>query len=320
MKRILLTIVIGVLACTVASTPTYAADNVSLGVYPPLSHINTPAGRTVSVPLVIENFAAQPVSLSISFQEFTASSSENGQVAYGENTPDFNTLRKRMTLYEGTDALRTLELTGKQKKELLLTVVIPPNEPVKDYYFSVWFINELSPDLGTDDLNSNSSITTIKGGIATNILLSIGKREKPTIAVTDFSTAQFFEKGPVPFNVRITNKGKQLQQVSGEIQIHNMFGMLIGKIPLEKSYILAGTSRRFSGSKQNEQPGSILWSEDFLLGMYTATVILNSSDDIPSIQQSLRFYSFPTILFIKLFITTSVVIFIIKRVRRRLQG
>jgi hypothetical protein len=222
--------------------------------------------------------------------------------------------------------VESITLGPKQQKTLSMKVNIPEDITISDYYFSIIFVSTNSRIT-----ESNSSINQI--GIATNVLLSVGQKETPKIVLEEFSTSNFFEKGPVPFTVRIKNEGIHLINPKGEITIKNVFGQTIGKLNLTSVNILfdsiraipndiytqelklEGNSNAKKSSVDFKRP-VVLWKENFLLGIYTATLNLNISDEGPTITKTIRFFAFP--IEILIIIVIAIIAFIVIRKRLKL--
>jgi hypothetical protein len=186
-----------------------------------------------------------------------------------------------------------------------LNIDVPQDTSVSDYYFSIVFISTNSSSLG-------SSSSTNHIGIAANVLLSVGSAETPKATIEEFSSHIFFEKGPVPFMVRVNNAGTHLIKPKGEITVKNMFGQNIGKLDLVGVNILSGSIRAIPDkNSSNFKRPIVLWQESFLLGFYTAALNISMSNDGPAFIKSIHFFAFPLqglIIIVVIIIATIIVI------------
>jgi hypothetical protein len=312
-------------------TTTAHAQNVDLGIYPPVFQIQATAPSDVKIPFFIQNFTSSSIPLTISLQPFTSDQTENGSITYLDavNYAD-PYLPERIQVLDGDNSIGDLILAPQQKKDLTLEVQIPSNEPKGDYYLSLIFTT--NPNKAT---NANSSQAS--GAIASNILLSIGPFGKTQGYIEDFSTPFFVSKGPVPFSVRVKNSGDHYITPTGKIEIKNMFGQTIGKVDLLPVNILANTIRRLPDSAQSN-PNSqdyqnikavidnnsfpvAVWPEKFLVGPYTATLSLSLSDSGPLFTKQIMFFAFPLEYLVAILLIIGLIIFIAVRVnesRKRL--
>lgn len=287
------------------------AEEFSLGIYPPLTVIEQTDPEISELPIELENFSESPVSLTISYREFTASSEENGQVNFVPDNPRFLAFRKQLVLLDANEPINQVDMAGKEKKLFKLRAT-NPETLAGDYYFSTIFTN--TQDQLTDS-SEPATTTSLHSGIAANVLLSVGQRQKPNIKIETFTTSEFRENGPTAFNVRITNETNQLVEAKGEILIRNMFGQLVAKIPLEPSYVLSKTTRRLT----TVSSATALWPERFILGSYKATVNVTQGDGNKLSEASTQFYAFPVTNFLKLSGIALASFFIIKRIKYHLK-
>ena len=260
--------------------PRARAGSLSLSINPPIIEINALPPSTVTSNLAIQNKSESQVVLRIRITPFKAKL-ENGELQYLESSSreylKSSLLLKNVQMLDNGVPAESIALGPTQEKNLTLNVSIPQDTNISDYYFSIIFVsdNNTSP-------TSNASLNQL--GIAANVLLSVGAKEAPNAVLQEFSSGLFFEKGPVPFTVRVKNKGAHFIKPKAEILIKNMFGQNIGKLDLLRVNILSDSTRGIPNA---------LWKEDFLLGLYTATLNLSLSDNGPVFTRSIHFFAFP---------------------------
>ena len=314
---------------------TANAASLSLGVDPPIILINAIPPTAVTSPLNIQNKSDIQVTLQIQLKLFKTKG-ENGELEYSKEALG---ILKNIQVLDAGIPVENITLGPRQQKSLNLSISIPQDTNIsarqsnaqalaggRDYYFSIVFISANS-----FPIESNSSINQV--GIATNVLLSIGAKEIPKTTIEEFSSNIFFEKGPVPFTVRVRNTGAHFIKPKSEITIKNMFGQNIGKLDLTSVNILSGSIRAIpndiymqelrlkdSLSAKEKFPVDfrhpiVLWKESFLLGLYAATLNISMSDEGPSFAKTIYFFAFP---FQGLIIIAALVI-IALAVRKRLK-
>lgn len=286
--------------------PKTSAASLSLAIDPPIIVINALPPTTVTSSLNIQNKGDLPVTLQILLKPFKAKG-ENGEPEYfNEALSIFDNIQ---ILDAGVPA-QTVTLDPRQQKSLDININLPQDTTISDYYFSIAFISTNS-----SAIVSNSSINQV--GITTNVLLSVGSPETPKASLEEFSSKLFFEKGPVPFTVRIKNSGTHFIKPTGEITIKNMFGQNIGKLNLTGVNILSESIRVISNKDSlNFQNPKALWKENFLLGFYTATLNISMSSGGPTFTKSIHFLAFPIILLIIIAVAVIAAVIIVNRVRK----
>jgi len=137
------------------------------------------------------------------------------------------------------------------------------------------------------------------------------------------SSPFFVTKGPVSFKVRVENQSPFFITTEGNILIKNVFGQTIGNLELLPLNIL-GKSARFLGNKdgldRNLEAPSAFWSEKFLLGIYTADLTVTLSEQGPILHDRHTFIAIPLEIILGFLITVFVVLFIYRRVKKKMQS
>lgn len=286
------------------------ASALSLSIDPPIIEIHSlpaPASAsTIQKQITIQNKSESELNLQLHIKEFKAKNTENGEPEYFNSSNEF--ILKNIQVLENENTITSLYLGSGQQKSLDLVINVSTGEVGRDYYFSVIFISKpLMP------IDSTSSLNSI--AIATNVLLSIGPQEKPKIAIEEFTSPSFLQKGPVPFTVRLKNQGKHFIKPTGEIIIRNMFGQTIGKVDLKPLNVLSGATRAFY-NKDYTKDLTMFWDESFLLGFYSATVDVYL-DQNRHTTKTVKFFAFPIPIATLIVILVFIIVFIKRRLSKR---
>ena len=326
--RIFIFLLFTFLILSFIKAPQTLAQSVSLGIYPPVFEMETTPPSDIKVPFFIQNYTNSSVNLKISLKPFTQAPSEDGQVEFLDDTfsyPDPVFLQRVQILYQG-NSVDLLTLSPNERKNLILEIQVPPNETKGDYYFSIIF-NSLNNFEGSDTSSKAS------GGIATNVLLSVGPVGKTQGYIQEFSSPLFLNQGPVPFTVRIKNTSDHYITPTGSISITNMYGQNIGEVHLLPVNILSNTIRRIPDSMQSPtaSPSASLnsyfktldkvyavWPETFLLGLYTAKLNVSLSSKGPVFTREITFFAFPIEYMIAILIIIGITVFVVLRVKKQL--
>lgn len=300
------------------------ASTLSLAIYPPIIQIRTIPGASVSAPISIENRANEAVKLRVILKPFTASEKENGQIKYlPDSQPNlFNSLLlQRLQILDDGHKIENFTLAPKQQKKFNLHIDMPANYRQPDYYFSVIFLSQET----TDGKINHSQIL---GGVATNVLLSVDANAKAKGQIEGFTAPSFVKNGPLPFTIKIKNTGDHFTSAHGSILIKNIFGQIVGKIYLSPANILANSTRKISSidqltpgksnhSRESSESDKTYWTENFILGYYTATLNVSLSSQGPFFTKTLYFIGFPIELAAEVIIGIFIVIFLISRVKSK---
>lgn len=323
--------------------PTLDAQETSLTVSPPLLEIEMMPPSQIETPIRIRNDSKEPITLQVVLRPFTPQG-ESGDIQYIETSNSFPGANPKITdrikVRQNSQPVTTFDLAPQEEKELELYIGLEEKEPHSDYYFSILFI---PPDTATTTPNSNEENgSTVRGGIAINVLLSIGPKGAAKGSIEEFSSPTLLQTGPVPFTVRVKNTGSRYISPKGTITISNMFGQKIGRVNLMQANILPGTIRAFlnedlikqsleekrnAESKNNKDEikdpktaFAATWPETFLIGPYTATLQVRLSETTPVIVKKHQFFAAPIHFVIGLILFVILLFVIKKRVQSKLSS
>ncbi len=298
-----------------ASPSKAQAQSVSLGLYPPIFKINTTPPSIIVTPLVVKNFTDQLIVASISLKPFKNSLANNGELTYlnaGEPIPGNDALiLQRIQLYESGHPVHSVTFTPQEPKTLDLHINLPQDEPASDYYFSILFVTN---GIGNDQ----SNVSAVSGGIATNVLLSVGPTTPTTGHIKTFSTHSVVQHGPIPFILEVENTSTHFISPKGTILVQNMFGQFVGKLNLLPVNILENSSR-FIPDDKNINETHAIWREKVLFGLYKAKATVALSDQGPIFTKTIYFFAMPTEAIIGLVLAILLGVTIFLRVRQKLQ-
>lgn len=297
---------------------TITAQSTSLRVTPSILELRAVAPTLIRAPLIIENLSDKPTRASIEFKKFKSAGTNDGQIEFTTDGSDF---LKNVAIINANTPTTNLRLGPKQKKELILQIMLDENTSISDHYFSTIFTS-IQDNI---DINQTSqglhSYSKINLGIGMNVLLSIEKAatndiadSEPEIIISEFDTPKFINKGPVYFTVKLQNKTSRYIKSKGHIYIENMFGQLIGKITLPHQNILSDSSR-YIGSSDQSGLIYVVWPESFVLGPYTARLEIENADNDIQISKTINFLAIPTKLIFT--ITFSIILLLIIRHRAK---
>jgi hypothetical protein len=325
------------------------ASNFDLSVSPQIFQIELtpPAAATAKQTVTLENSGNDPLPLHIEYKFFKPEG-VNGDINYlSPDMPVGNDplILEKVALFDKEEEVTSLTIPPKSKKQFDLAIGVPKDEPPGDYYFSILFL----ADNSTASESAASSQSSAIGGIAMNVLLSIGPKSKTTGSIEEFSTPLFQTKGPVTFNVKIRNSSSHFIYPKGQILITNMFGQKIGKIELLPLNILSNSSRSLPSKEQfanlqvledakngkktidkdtlanleklaSFDQGVAIWPESFLLGPYKATLTIALSDEGPLYVKSITFIGLPLTILAAFIICIILLAAIRTRLRHKTRG
>lgn len=299
------------------------SEGQSLTIYPPIIEVQVEPPSSPTVPIVIQNNIEEDVSLKIELIPFIQKGT-NGEVVLTPKSSEvgfYPYYRERIQFLLDGKKISTLDLSALESREIVLNINLSEGDPPGDYYYSIVFISDGKNTIGT-------SATKIPAGIATNLLLSIGPKDKATGGISEFKTKSFTTKGPIDFSLIIHNGSKHLIQPTGNVQITNILGKKVGNIDILPQYVLSLSDRhmidvnspnedRFTNEKDTHDP-QVRWREKFVFGWYKATATISLSSDSRPIQSVSYFLAFPLYFFIFVVILLFIAISIYLRVKKKI--
>ena len=327
-KIFLLLLIIGILNTKycILDTPRARAEELYLGISPPLLIIEAdPPASILSTPITVQNLSNEPVVVGVIIRPFTAKDTEDGQIEFLPDGDPFpgpdKKLNEKIQLLEDNNPIDSMLLAPQQERVVKLKIDIPADEPAADYSFSLVFVSGQGQTQGSG--------AGVAGGIATNVLLSIGPKGETKGVIEEFSTPIFAQRGPVSFTVRVKNTSNHTIAPNGGILLTNMFGQTIGKVELLPVNILPDTIRampdnefsdegikRYSNTTKNGIPTAV-WGETFLLGPYSAKLSVALSDKGPIVTKTIHFFAFPLEGLFTLVLIVGITTLVVIRVRKR---
>ncbi|MDE2025825.1 MAG: DUF916 domain-containing protein [Patescibacteria group bacterium] len=292
-----------------------AAQQVSLGVYPPIIQIDATPPTSIKTTLTIQNTGNDPVDLDILLKPFSASEASNGSVAY---LPDNNNLggedpqiKQRIQILDNDHEVSSLSLAPQQQKTLTIHIGLPEDEPPSDYYFSIVFLSK-------NDTPNTGSAAVSTGGIASNILLSIGPQGKANGFIKDFSGPVFVDHGPLSFSLLLHNDSPFFIVPKGNLVIKNMFGQIVGRLKFLPVNILARSDRYIPDDTSNSQT-KLVWPEKALVGPYSVTITTTLTDQGPLFSKTIYFFAIPVEFIVGLILMILIGVTIFLRIKYRLR-
>ena len=296
-------------------TQKVSAQQVSLGISPPLLEVLIKPGKSIMVAYNLEN-SGDPVHINVKMASFEPKDNLGnvrikdqleGPIRFNLDNSD---IELNMPFF----------LKSLSSQQLLLRIRIPENIENGDYYYSL--LAETVPSASTEGIGSAQAKATIGANILITVTDSGVVEVKPRIALFDvLSKIKFnlFNKSikifdsfdNVPIVLIIENKGKNLIKPQGEITLRGSFG-LTSKYDVISKNILSESQRLVEATPSADMGQSLILS-GFFTGLYRLSADINFGENSPQIFASTSFFAFPFKLLFGLIIIIVGIIYIIKR-------
>lgn len=301
------------------------AQQFSIGTYPPVIQASTLPPTVIKPKITLSNKTESELNLSVQLRPFRPTGKGDGSTTYptSKSLPEYLIFPK-IKFFEGEIEINNILLGPNETKDITMQIDIDRDTPLSDYYFTVIFITD---NTGLDQ----SENIQIPAGIGTNVILSVGQNTSKDIKIELFSSPKFISSSPVPFTLLVKNQGENLVTPAGNVEIMNMFGQTVEKIPILPEYVLSKSSRflveenfasRSAGVNEFvdklDNKNVLLFNKSGLFGKYEAKVngIIFEESGV-TFSSSLVFYVIPIPYIAAIALSLTIIIVILLRLRQK---
>ncbi len=269
-RSIVLSIVFSLLLGVVFYAKLHAQKSIpGLVVHPSNLEIALSPSESITKEVYVENQSEKAIQISATSRNFSASG-EEGSVEFTDETSSFSLASWIKSIP------KTATIAPKSSQKFIITITAPKNAEPGGHFASVIF--------GTlPGKVAGGTGAAISQEVASLILARVPGDVKEDAAVESFDTDKpFYEFGPVTFDTRVLNKGRVHIKPAGEILITDMFGRKIS-VPFNSNNVLPNAIRRMDTT----------WKTPFLIGKYSAKLIVSYGSKNQNLYASTEFYAFP---------------------------
>lgn len=310
------------------STPHIFAQQMSLGISPPLLETIIKPGKTIMVAYRLDNFA-DPAVVTAKILPFTPYDIDGKLKIKKEFEGPIQFSLENADVQLNSPFL----LESNKSQQALLKIRIPEGTPEGDYYYT--FIFETKPPIGFEG-NSNSNT---KASIGSNILLTVSNSGNIEIkgGISDFRVIptftfsilgkefSFFESSDkIPVILTLENKGKNFIKPYGNISYNlnskeqKKYTLLPQNILGESKRTIIATPSAQINCTNNEKmcklnPSLII--DGFHVGKYNLSLSVNFGEDTPTHYMNISFIAIPLKIIIGTILCIIIIYFLIKKVK-----
>ncbi len=246
-----------------------AQEVVTLSVSPPVFELTANPGDELKNVIRVSNPHEEPVKVSVDTRNFVAVG-EGGSVGLTEEKTPYS-LASWISV-----SPTEVEIPGESSRYFNIKTEIPLNAEPGGHFGSVVFKTG-----GGTVAETGAAVTQELGSL---FLLRVSGKVNEDGRVESFSTEkQFWEYGPVRFDLRVKNNGNVHIKPQGKIVIKDMLGREVTEVEVDPQNVLPDAVRKFSPT----------WEKEILFGKYTATASLVYGSNSDVLSASTSFYAFP---------------------------
>lgn len=142
------------------------------------------------------------------------------------------------------------------------------------------------------------------------LLLTVSGEVKEELMTKEFLAPSFLEYGPVPFIIRLENKGTVHVRPRGFVTITNWWGKKVADVEFPQLNVIPGSVRKIETT----------WQNKWLFGKYTAMLVGSyGTSNLPFNPPVLTFWAFPWKIASGIFLTLILIFAFFYKTRRRWQ-
>jgi len=172
-----------------------------------------------------------------------------------------------------------------ERARIPVTISLPRDAEPGGLYGSL-LVNTVAIDATPGDTAGTAPQSAIIARIGTLFFVTIPGEVEKNGSLSHFGTIPektFFQSSPINFGILFENTGTMHLAPYGELRIANIFGEEVGYVEIDPWFVFP----------QSIRLREISWDRDFLLGRYTATVLINRSYDDTIDSLSFSFWVLP---------------------------
>ncbi len=269
--------ILGVSVPAHAQSTGDAAQGIEIS--PALVELNGEPGKTYTLKIKVTNVTLTKLTYTTSINDFTS----QGETGSPRVLID-DTLPATASVTSWIAALPGFTLDTRESRNLTATVTIPADAEPGGHYGVIRFSGR-PPALEDSGVGLSASAGML-------LLIRVAGDISETASLESFYSANngnqtsLFESSPIGFVTRIKNDGNIHVKPVGTIEITDMFGNLVGSVPVNdtKSNALPDSIRRFDGEFK---------ADGWMIGAYTANLTIGYGTTGQAITNTITFWVIP---------------------------
>ena len=226
-------------------------------------------GGSVTDTILLKN-AGGDAEVYESVQDFIPTAGSSG-IEFIARAPGVTSVRDWVTV----TTVPEFSLKVGEQREITFTVTVPKDAEPGSHFGGIFF-KAVDQASATQQLKVGTQIGML-------VLVTVPGNRLQRGKIDSFSTKGFIQKGPVDFVMSFENTGTVYFEPKGEIDIKNIFGGIVGKVPIQGQVVLPTGVRDITAQ----------WPSNFLLGPYSADATVYDGEGNMLTTQTIKFFALP---------------------------
>lgn len=274
-KKLFFSTTLALAITAVTPTPWSIVGNVmaagAVTAIPPRLEVSADPGKTITQEIKVRNDSSISQLYTIKVRDFVVTD------GLGTPVPVENT-GNRWSLKSWITAPDVMPVDARSTQIIKLTIKVPNTALPGGRYAMVTY--QPNGDIKPGDMGLTSSV--ISQEVGTLVYLTVNGPITEKAELSDFVTANFYEKGPVKFSGSVLNLSETHIAPKGTIKIYDPLNQKVDEINLEVGNVFPEANRLFS----------TVWNKTWGWGKYRADLSLNYGK-AGVLASSISFWLFP---------------------------
>lgn len=252
------------------AAPVFAA-NTGLTIQPVKASHEIEAGSSKGGNILLTNASDEDIQVEVKIEDFIPLAGGDS-IQFVSRAPGVTTVRDWITV-EGGSVFTFKKGESKQ----IPYVINAPSDAEPGSHFGVIFFKATR----LEDVEAQLKVGTQVGML---VFVTVPGEFTQSGKIVDFTGPAFVQRAPVNFEMTFENTGTVHFEPKGKITIQNMFGNVVGEVPIEGQVVLPTGARTMKFS----------WNTaGILLGSYTAQAQVFDGEGNELTTNETTFYAFP---------------------------
>jgi hypothetical protein len=278
--------------------PVFVSANTGLTIQPVKISQTLNPGQEASGFILLSNASEEDVLVELKVEDFIPTAGAEG-VQFVGRAPGLTTVRDWVILGNG----QTSFVFKKGEERRIPYVITAPLNAEPGSHFGVAFFKASKITTQEEQLRVGTQVGVL-------IFITVPGNFQQKGNILSFNGPSFTQGGAVPFVIRFENTGTVHFEPKGTISIKNIFGSIVGEVPIEGQVVLPTGIKEL---KFSWNPSS------FVFGVYTASAAIKDGEGNELATEAITFYAAPVWYIVGFLILVVVIYMIVRFLKSRIR-
>lgn len=256
---------------------TKVSGDIVLG--PTKIEVNVDPGETTTEEMIVTNRTGRTINFNVQIEDFMGSRDPSQSIIFTGSVKGPYSLRDWLK-----PELQSFTLKHGQRIHLPIEILIPKNADPGGHYGAVFAAAQPEAPTSTTAQEKAGGQVAIISRVGVLLFVRVNGAVKEDGSLKDFKVEKnFYEKGPISFQLLFENNGSVHLEPYGMVEISNILGRKIDEIQLDPWFVMPDSLRL----------REVTLAKPFLFGKYTALALVNRGYQNVIDRKSVSFWVIP---------------------------